>query len=204
MLWERAAQAAVTSGNWAAAVEHAGRARDYHLQRGQARAAASAQAIAGQALRSWGRHADAREQLAAAVEVLRADPGTDTVRGLEQLAALEVFAGSAEAGRLSSEALTLGQALDVDASTLSGLYVTRGIYLNFAGRAAPRRPLTSAKPRGSPHRPTTTSPWDAHSPICPTRWRSPLRRPRRRRHAPPPGTCAGPAPGTTCRSRSAT
>ena len=141
MLWERAAQAAVTSGNWAAAVEHAGRARDYHLQRGQARAAASAQAIAGQALRSWGRHADAREQLAAAVEVLRADPGTDTVRGLEQLAALEVFAGSAEAGRLSSEALTLGQALDVDASTLSGLYVTRGIYLNFAGR---RRPQAAA------------------------------------------------------------
>ena len=87
VLWERAAQAAVTNADWAAAVEHAGRARDYHLHRGQARAAARAQAIAGQALRLWGRHAEAREQLTAAVEVLRADPDTDTVRALEQLAA---------------------------------------------------------------------------------------------------------------------
>ena len=113
VLWERAAQAAVTSGDWAAAVEHAGRARDYHLGRGQARAAARAQAIAGQALRLWGHHAEAREQLTAAVEVLRADPDTDTVRALEQLAALEVFAGSPDADRLSTEALTLGQALGV-------------------------------------------------------------------------------------------
>jgi hypothetical protein len=39
VLWERAAQAAVTSGDWAVAVEHADRAREYHLGRGQARAA---------------------------------------------------------------------------------------------------------------------------------------------------------------------
>jgi tetratricopeptide (TPR) repeat protein len=134
VLWEHAAQAAVTSGEWAATVEHAGRAREYHLARGQARAAARAQAIAGRALHLWGRLGDAREQLTAAVEVLRAEPDTDTVRGLEQLAVLEVFAGAPDADRLSTEALTLGQALRIGAGQLGWLLVTRGIYLDFAER----------------------------------------------------------------------
>ena len=103
-------------------------------RRGQARAAARAQAIAGQALRRWGRHAEAREQLTAALEVLRADPDTDTVRALGDLAALEVFAGSPDADRLSAEALTLGQALGVGDRELSGLFGTRGIYLSFTDR----------------------------------------------------------------------
>ena len=134
VLWERAAQAALTSGDWAAAVDHSGRARDYHLGRGQARAAARAQATAGRALRLWGHHAEAREQLTAAVQVLRTQPDTDTVRALDQLAALEVFAGSPDADRLSTEALTLGQALGVDTDQLGGLLVTRGIYLAMDGR----------------------------------------------------------------------
>ena len=140
-LWERAARAAVTSGDYPAAVEHASRARKYHLDRGQARAAARAQATAGHALHWWGRHAEARDQLTAAVEILRAYPDADTVRALDQLASLEVFAGSPEADRLSTEALALGQALDVDTSLLGGLFVTRGIYLNFAGL---RRPQAAA------------------------------------------------------------
>ena len=134
VLWERAAQAAVTSGDWAAAVDHSDCARDYHLGRGQARAAARAQATAGRALRLWGHHAEAREQLIAAVEVLRTQPDTDTVRALEQLAAVEVFAGSPDADRLSTEALTLGQALGVGTGQLGGLLVTRGIYLAMDGR----------------------------------------------------------------------
>jgi len=134
VLWERAAQAAVTSGDWAAAIEHAGRGREYHRGRGQARAAARAQATAGWALRLWGHHAEAREQLTAAVQVLRAQPDTDTVRALEQLAALEVFAGSPDADRLSTEALTLGQGLGVGTGQLGGLLVTRGIYLAKDGR----------------------------------------------------------------------
>ena len=134
VLWERAAQAAVTSGDWAAAVDHSDCARDYHLDRGQARAAARAQATAGRALRLWGHHAEAREQLIAAVEVLRTQPDTDTVRALEQLAAVEVFAGSPDADRLSTEALTLGQALGVGTGQLGGLLVTRGIYLAMDGR----------------------------------------------------------------------
>ena len=133
-LWERAARAADTSADWATAVEHAGRARDYYRQRGQARAAARTQATAGRALRRWGRLAEARDQLTAAVEVLRADPDTDTVNALEQLAAVEVFAGSPEADRLSTEALILGQDLGVDTGQLDDLFVTRAIYLSFAGR----------------------------------------------------------------------
>ncbi len=133
-LWERAARAADTSADWATAVEHAGRAREYYLHRGQARAAARAQASAGQALRRWGHHAQAREQLTAAVEVLRADPDADTVHALDQLAAVESSAGSPEADRLTTEALILGQDLGVDTGQLDDLFVTRGIYLYYAGR----------------------------------------------------------------------
>ena len=67
------------------------------------------------------------------MEVLRADPDTDTVRALDQLATLEVFAGSPDADRLTAEALTLGQALDVDTGQLGDLFLTRGIYLTLAG-----------------------------------------------------------------------
>jgi hypothetical protein len=134
LLWERAATASDTNANWALAVDLAGRARDYHQQAGQPRAAARARAIAGQALRYWGRLAEAREQLTAALEVLRADPDTDTVRALTNLGSVEVFAGSPDADRLSAEALTLGQALGVGDVELSRLFSTRGAYLNFTDR----------------------------------------------------------------------
>jgi class 3 adenylate cyclase/tetratricopeptide (TPR) repeat protein len=140
VLWERAAEAADISGDYAVAVEHAGRARQYHLDRGQARAAARAQAVAGRALHQRGRHAEARDQLTAAVAVLRGDPDRDTIRALNQLATVAVFAGSADADQLSAEALALGQDLDVEAGLLGGLFVTRGLYLG----AAERRPEATA------------------------------------------------------------
>jgi class 3 adenylate cyclase/tetratricopeptide (TPR) repeat protein len=133
-LWERAAQAAVTSADWATAVAQGGRARDHHLGRGQNRAAARAQVIAGEALLKWGRSGEARDQLTAALEVLRTEPDTDTVRALQQLAVVEVFAGSPDADRLSAEALTLGEALDVSTGQLDGLFLTRAFYLKGAGR----------------------------------------------------------------------
>jgi predicted ATPase len=61
VLWERAAKAASANADWAAAVGHADRARDFYQQCGDSRAAARAQAIAGRALLYWGHHADARE-----------------------------------------------------------------------------------------------------------------------------------------------
>jgi tetratricopeptide (TPR) repeat protein len=133
-LWERAADSALTSADFAAAVQHAGRARSCFLQVGDSRAAARAQAIAGQAQRNWGHYTEAREQLTAAVAVLRDGPDADTVRALEGLAALETFAGSPDADRLTTEALTLGQALGTGAGQLTGLFTARGIYHGLAGR----------------------------------------------------------------------
>jgi predicted ATPase len=134
VLWEHAARAAITNADYAAAVEHAGHAGDLYRQGGDARSAARAQAIAGRALRRWGRHTEAREQLTVAVAVLRADPDADTVRALEELAQLEVFAGAPDADALSAEALALGQARVVDDATLAGLFILRGTCHAFAGR----------------------------------------------------------------------
>jgi class 3 adenylate cyclase/tetratricopeptide (TPR) repeat protein len=134
LLWERAAQAAIANASWALAVGHAATARDHHLERGRARAAARAQATTGEALRKWGRYGEAREQLTAALEVLRPDPDTDTVRALDELAVVEVFTGSADADRLSAEALILGQALGAGPGQLGDLFDTHGVYLAFAGR----------------------------------------------------------------------
>jgi hypothetical protein len=141
VLWERAAHAAFTTADFAAAVEHAGQAGELYRQGSDTRAAARAQAIAGEALRRWGRHAQAREQLIAAVAVLRDDPGTDTVQALGDLAMLEVFAGSPEADALTAEALTLGQDLAVDDATLAQLFTIRGICHGYAGG---RRPEAAA------------------------------------------------------------
>jgi class 3 adenylate cyclase/predicted ATPase len=135
-LWVKAADAATAATHYAEALQHAGRARDYCLQRGQARAAAHAQAAAGRALHQWGRFAEAREQLRAAAEILRTNPDTDTVRVLQGLATLEAFSGSADAGRLTIEALYLGQALGVDTGQLCDLFFARSAYLYFAGSRA--------------------------------------------------------------------
>jgi tetratricopeptide (TPR) repeat protein len=133
-LWEHAADAAGASADYAAAIEHADRARDLYLHAGNTRAAARAQTTAGNALRRTGRHTEAREQLTAAMDVLRAEPDPDTVSALEQLALVEVFAGSSDANKLTAEALILGQALDASTTRLVSLFATRGVYLSTAER----------------------------------------------------------------------
>jgi class 3 adenylate cyclase len=135
-LWEMAAQGALTSGDWALTVEHAERARADHLQHGRDRDAARAKANAGRALRNWGRIGEARDQLTAALAVLRDDPDADTVRALNEFAIVEISAGAPDADALSAEALVLGQALAVDDATLAALFVTRGIHMTLAGRMA--------------------------------------------------------------------
>ncbi len=134
VLWEHAAWAALTNADWATAIEDVGHAGGLYRRCGDSRAAARAQAISGRALRLRKRYAQAREQLTTAVAVLRADPDTDTVRALGELARLEVFAGSAEADALSAEALALGQALAVDDATLCDLFITRGLCHSSAER----------------------------------------------------------------------
>jgi len=88
----------------------------------------------GRALRLWGRHGEARDQLTAAAEVLRAAPDSDAVRALAELAVLEVTAGSPAADALSADALALAQALAVDDATLAHLFTIRGIWHSRAGR----------------------------------------------------------------------
>jgi class 3 adenylate cyclase/tetratricopeptide (TPR) repeat protein len=133
--WERAADALLAFGDHLAAGVHAGHARDYHRRHGQHRAAARAQALEGEAQEGLGRYAEAGELFRSALEVLQAEPGRDTVRAMRHLAALAVFAGSGEADRLTTEALVLGQALDLDPGVLAGLLNLRGIWLGFAGRS---------------------------------------------------------------------
>jgi len=142
-LWERAAAAATTNADFAMAVEHAGQAQELYRRGGDTRSAARAQAIAGEALRRWGRHAQGREQLTAAAAVLRADPDTDTVQALGELAALEVLAGAPGADALTAEALALGQDLAVDDATLATLFTIRGIFHGYSGR----RPQAAASLR---------------------------------------------------------
>ncbi len=136
-LWERAAEAARDGGNYVAAIGHARQAADWFTRHGQVRAAAGAKLVAGNSLYRLGRHAEAREQLTTALEVLRAEPDARTARALAELALLAVFSGSApDADRLSTEALILGQALDVDVSTLTTLFLARAIFLATQDRRA--------------------------------------------------------------------
>jgi class 3 adenylate cyclase/tetratricopeptide (TPR) repeat protein len=134
VLWERAAQAALADASYPVAVEYSEHARGHYLRDGQDRAAARLQALAGRALSVWGHHAEARELLGAAVDVLRERPDTDTVSALTRLATVEVFVGSPDADRLSAESLTLGQALGAGPGLLAELLVTRGLYHLLAER----------------------------------------------------------------------
>jgi class 3 adenylate cyclase/tetratricopeptide (TPR) repeat protein len=133
-LWEQAAIAAVTCADLPGAIEHAARAGAGYREHSDARGEARAQVTAGRAMRIAGRHSEAREQLTAALDVLREEPDTDTVRAMAQLASVETFSGSPDADALTTSALTLGEALDVDAELLAGLFTSRGIWLAFARR----------------------------------------------------------------------
>jgi len=128
-LWGKAAEAALDSGDYAVAVDYAGRAADHHAERGDTRAAARAQALRGDSLRALGRHAEARAELTGALKVLQSEPDVDTVCALRSLASLETWSGSADADALTTEALILGQALDVDTKELMSLFLSRAGYL---------------------------------------------------------------------------
>jgi class 3 adenylate cyclase/tetratricopeptide (TPR) repeat protein len=136
LLWELAARAALTHADWSAVVEQADRASECHLQAGDARAAARAQTIAGEALHYWGRDTQAREYFTLAVDVLRADPDVDTVRALDRLSWCDIPPGSPTMDRLTTEALTLGQALGADPSLLAEVFVSRAYHLVCIGRRA--------------------------------------------------------------------
>ena len=133
-LWESAAEADLLAGDYEAALDHADRAAAGHDAAGRLRDAARAGALAGRALSLEGRKAEARERLTAAVRVLRSEPDRDTVRALSYLANNAASSGHADADSLTSEALRLGQALQVDGGLLARLFSMRGVYLATANR----------------------------------------------------------------------
>ncbi|MGH3470969.1 MAG: ATP-binding protein, partial [Nocardioidaceae bacterium] len=130
-LWESAARAALTAGEFAGSVAAADQAATLHTAAGDPRGAARAHTQAGRALRLEGRFTEARERLTAGLEGLQTEPDADTVQAMAEMATLELFQGGPDADRLTSEALNLGQDLDVDESTLTGLFVIRGIAMAF-------------------------------------------------------------------------
>ena len=133
-LWEKAGREALDSGEYAAAIGYAGQARDCYAQHGHVRAAAGARSLLGLALDVMGRSAEARAELIAALEVLRAEPDVRTVRALQWLASVETWSGSPDADQLGREALALGQALDVEVSMLMSLFDLRALYLRRHGQ----------------------------------------------------------------------
>ena len=134
-LWERAAGADFVAGEHDRAAEHADAARRCYLELGDVRGAARAQTIAGRALLQEGRHAEARERLARALEGLCGEPDADTANALAGLATLELFDGNIAAGeRLAAEALAMGQAIEVGPGLLAALFLTYGSAQSYANR----------------------------------------------------------------------
>ena len=135
-LWEAAAEADLLARDHAAALDHAERAAAGHAAAGRTRDAARAGALAGRSLALRGRMSEARERLTAALRVLRPEPDRDTVRALSFLGSNAALAGLADADSLTSEALQLGQALDVDGALLARLFSGRGVFLGVEDRLA--------------------------------------------------------------------
>ena len=133
-LWERAADAAGAGADFDVALAHAERARALYAANRQNRAAARAQVAAARVLRRLGRHTEARQSINEAMDVLRTDPDHDTVVGMAELATLESFGGGPESHRIASEALVLGEALDVGPRQLVELFTTRGLAAAFNNR----------------------------------------------------------------------
>jgi tetratricopeptide (TPR) repeat protein len=118
-----------------AAVRAAERAQVIHEHLGDQRSAARAQTLIGKGLRMEGRYGEARDHLEAAVALLRAEPGKDTVSALAQLASVDAFSGGNEGGKLLSEALYLAQGLDIGGGMLAGLLILNGIFCWMNNRA---------------------------------------------------------------------
>jgi hypothetical protein len=135
-LWELAADAGIDAAETSDAIGHAERARALYDEAGDARGVARARSQLGRGLRYVGRHADAREHLVAACEVLRPDPDADTVAALVELGLLEVFSGTGKGEDLCAEALELAQAVEVDTPLLAECFIARGVAHGRADRHA--------------------------------------------------------------------
>jgi class 3 adenylate cyclase/tetratricopeptide (TPR) repeat protein len=128
-LYAGAAEQAQRGGTSEAVVELSTEAIDRFLAMGDHRAAARARTVLGRAHVRIGRYAEGRQALQEAIAVLEHEPDTDTVEALTHLATLEMFSGTVEADRATSEALRLAQALAVGPLHMAAAVQVRGTYL---------------------------------------------------------------------------
>ena len=135
-LWEAAAEADLLAGDYAAALDHAEpgcrRTRGGRTVPGRR----PRRSACREGAEPRGPDDRSRDRLAAAVQVLRPEPDRDTVRALSFLARNAASTGHGDADSLTSEALQLGQALDVDGGLLARLFASRGVFLGVENRLA--------------------------------------------------------------------
>ncbi len=167
-LWEQAARAGVATFDVEGTLAYVEHASELYELSGQAWAAARANNRRSDVAARRPAHRSppaAHRRLGGAAP----DPDADTVTVLNRLAVLETFAGGAEADGQSTEALALGQALDVDAGLLADLFISPGS--SPALRTARRRgSLTWSTRPGSqsglataPGKPVPCSTWPTFS-----------------------------------------
>jgi tetratricopeptide (TPR) repeat protein len=136
-LWDKAAQSSMAGGDARTTLDHAATAIDRYQQLGDDRAVARTQRHQGRALRRVGRLTEAREVLTGAYETLRDDPTLETLVVLNELAAVENFAGNVDAAdRLTSELLLMGEGLAAGPDLMASAFLSRGIFHTMAGRRA--------------------------------------------------------------------
>jgi class 3 adenylate cyclase/tetratricopeptide (TPR) repeat protein len=136
-LWDMAAQSSMAGGDARTTLDYAATAMERYQQLGDDRAVAGTQRHQGRALRRVGRLAEAREVLTGAYETLRDDPTLETLVVLNELAAVENFAGNVDAAdQLTSELLLMGEGLAAGPDLMANAFMSRGIFHTMAGRRA--------------------------------------------------------------------
>ncbi len=136
-LFERASRASADHGDVARAIELADAAVERHRTGGDERGAARSRVLKARGMSGGGRYDAARAEVSAALEVLSVDPDLDTVEALRILAQSYTFTGNRVEGmRIISEALVLGQALDVGPRELASLFNAKGVAASMENRSA--------------------------------------------------------------------
>jgi tetratricopeptide (TPR) repeat protein len=130
----RAAEAYFDHAEYDACLSAAGHAETLRRAHGHERQVAVIQALRGRALRRSGHAAQARLDLLAAMRVLEAEPGLDTVEVAAALASASALGHHDDVEELTARAIALAEGLGAGNRLLSDTFNSRGLMLNEAGR----------------------------------------------------------------------